>query len=120
MKIPMYQPEVQRVVEGCRKDSSLKEKGNSTEQLRRSDEINQQPPGDQLVCNTTDGEVALAACARLIKATETDPELSLVYFARGRIYSKMGDVNHAIDDFTSAILLRPTSANSYAERQNYE
>jgi tetratricopeptide (TPR) repeat protein len=72
---------------------------------------------EQTICSSADGELARDACTRLISSHSlASADESMAYFARGRTNLKLGAIDAAIDDFTSAVALRPTFANAYSER----
>jgi tetratricopeptide (TPR) repeat protein len=68
-------------------------------------------------CLDDDAGIAMAGCTALIETgEETDRNLAVSYFHRGRAHRKMQDLDRAIQDFDEAIRLRPGFLNAFFQR----
>ena len=68
---------------------------------------------DQQSCNKDSGDVAIAACTRVIK---DNPKDAVAYYNRGTAWYKKGDNDKAITDLNEAISLNPQYAIAYYNR----
>src|SRR5262249_19284791 len=74
---------------------------------------------DQEVCLKLAGDVAIAACTRLIASQEfSGNNLAAVYYNRGTTWYDKGDYDRAIADFDQAIKLNPIFAQAVFNRGN--
>ena len=68
---------------------------------------------DQQSCIKDSGDVAIAACTRVIRE---NPKDAITYSNRGRAWGLKGDYDKAIADFNEAIRLRPQNGYIYYSR----
>ena len=74
---------------------------------------------DSETCFKETGDVAIAACTRLIESGEfTGNGLAAIYFNRGVTWREMGDHDRAIQDYTEAIKLNPNFEQAFFNRGN--
>lgn len=70
-------------------------------------------------CMSNNVEVAIAGCTRLINSSRIDRKNKAVaYVTRGNAYSKQGDLDLAIDDFSKAIRFNSRSIVAFYNRGN--
>ncbi len=70
-------------------------------------------------CTSNNLEVAIQGCTRVIKSSRVDRKNKAVaYVTRGNAYSKQGDLDLAIDDFSKAIRLNSRSLVAFYNRGN--
>src|SRR2546422_6975662 len=68
---------------------------------------------DARACDTKSGQEGIDACTRLIKLY---PKMAFAYYNRAINYSRKGDIDLAIADYTTAIELQPTENSFYNNR----
>src|SRR5258706_380811 len=66
-------------------------------------------------CGLSTGDVAIAACSRLIKG---NPKNVFALVSRGNAYKDKGDFDHAISDYNEAIRLNPKYGLAFFNRGN--
>ena len=70
-------------------------------------------------CSKGNGEAAIQGCTALINSARLDRKNKAVaYLSRGNIYVKQGELDYAIEDFTSAIRSNPRSLAPFYNRGN--
>jgi tetratricopeptide (TPR) repeat protein len=66
---------------------------------------------DWPVCNTSEGNSAIAACTRILQRWEASgSDLSTAFNNRGLAYDNKGQLDLALADYNQAIRLEPESA----------
>ena len=83
---------------------------------------------DSETCFKETGDVAIAACTRLIESGEfTGNGLAAIYFNRGVTWYEMGNYDRAIQDYNEATKLNPNfeqaffnRGNAYSEKGQFE
>lgn len=74
---------------------------------------------DRQTCFEETGEVAIAACTRLISSGEFDGDaLAVIYFDRGVTWYTIGEYDRAIQDYDRALKLTPQFAQAVFNRGN--
>ena len=74
-------------------------------------------PDDRRTCAEASGEVAIAACSRVIASGRyRGSDLAKAYFYRGVEYRERGDLDRAIVDYSEAIRFDPKFALAYNNR----
>jgi tetratricopeptide (TPR) repeat protein len=74
---------------------------------------------DRETCFAETGDVAIAACTRLIESGEfMGNGLAPIYFNRGVTWYDMGDHDRAIQDYNEAIKLNPNFEQAFFNRGN--
>ena len=74
---------------------------------------------DSETCFKETGDVAIAACTRLIESGEfTGNGLAAIYFNRGVTWYEMGNYDRAIQDYNEAIKLNPNFEQAFFNRGN--
>jgi len=74
---------------------------------------------DADICARAAGDEAIVACTRAISSGRLhDRDLAVEYYNRGINYSKKGDTDRAIADYTEAVRLDPKYADAYGNRGN--
>jgi tetratricopeptide (TPR) repeat protein len=63
--------------------------------------------------DSIDQDLRIKKCSELI---EHNPRDEIAYFSRGDAYELKGDIEHAISDYTKAIVLNPKYAPAYNSR----
>src|SRR5215467_13108762 len=72
---------------------------------------------DANTCNQASGDVAIAACTRAIATGRyAGHDLAKLHYDRAVEYANKGDYDRAIADFSSAIHLDPTDADTHNDR----
>jgi tetratricopeptide (TPR) repeat protein len=70
-------------------------------------------------CTSGDVELAIQSCSRIIRSSRIDRKNKAVaYINRGNAYSKQGDLDRAIDDFTKAIKSNSRNLVAFYNRGN--
>jgi len=68
-------------------------------------------------CQDDDANIAIDGCTALIQSGwESERNLAVSFFHRGRAYFKMQDHDRAVQDFDEAIRLRPGFVNAFFQR----
>ena len=74
---------------------------------------------DSETCFKETGDVAIAACTRLIESGEfTGNRLAAIYFNRGVTWYEMGDHDRAIQDYNKAVKFNPNFDQAFFNRGN--
>jgi tetratricopeptide (TPR) repeat protein len=68
-------------------------------------------------CERGNADIAIGGCTELIQSGwETDRNLAVSFFHRGRAYFRMQDYDRAVQDFDDAIRLYPSFLNAFFQR----
>ena len=74
---------------------------------------------DSEMCFKETGDVAIAACTRLIESGEfTGNGLAAIYFNRGVTWYEMGNYDRATQDYNEATKLNPNFEQAFFNRGN--